>query len=498
MPQSHSAYLPAHPTMEQQRKRARDLLRAVRAGDAAALSRMHAHHPRLDFSAGAAAVQHAARLADAQLVVAREYGFPSWPRLRAHIDMLSGQEVAPVQAFRNDLEYYRDRAEGLASVHSTGERNALRLIRRLHPAFADADEARIRDAVFTQADAELVLAREHGFADWEAFARHIEALAQRTVAAPFRDAFEAIEADNAAALAAALARAPALINARGTNANRLLTLAVGMRRDALVSFLLENGADPDAPNDKGWTALHAAAYAGPESDADAWLPILERLLEAGASVEMEAYGEGGTPLAVALFWGHVTLSERLAAEAVSPANLRVAAGMGRTDLMAACCGADGSLLPQAGGRREFHRPHSGFPAWVPRDEPQEILDEALGWAARNGRISAMAWLLERGAAIDSEPYNGTALHWAIAREKIEAAAWLLDHGADINRAANLGGARGATPLHVAAAWRGSERGARLLLERGADRTAKDAQYGSTPEGWARHFNHPGIAAMCAG
>ena len=57
------------------------------------------------------------------------------------------------------------------------------------------------------------------------------------------------------------------------------------------------------------------------------------LLEAGASPYAEAYGDGGTPLAVALFWGHRALAERLAEPLVAPLNLRVAAGLGRLDLM---------------------------------------------------------------------------------------------------------------------------------------------------------------------
>ena len=38
------------------------------------------------------------------------------------------------------------------------------------------------------------------------------------------------------------------------------------------------------------------------------------------------------------------------------------------------------------------------------------------------RIEAMALLVERGAHVDAEPYNGTALHWAVARKQVEAAA----------------------------------------------------------------------------
>ena len=72
----------------------------------------------------------------------------------------------------------------------------------------------------------------------------------------------------------------------------------------MVEDLLAAGADPDLPNNKGWTALHQAAYADPPSDPTAALATLDMLLEAGASPYAEAYGDGGTPLAIALFWGH--------------------------------------------------------------------------------------------------------------------------------------------------------------------------------------------------
>ncbi len=49
-------------------------------------------------------------------------------------------------------------------------------------------------------------------------------------------------------------------------------------------------------NDRGGTPLHQVAYSNrPE--------IAAHLISAGASVEVEAHGAGGTPLIVALFWG---------------------------------------------------------------------------------------------------------------------------------------------------------------------------------------------------
>lgn len=68
--------------LEQQRKRAKDLLRALRAGEAVAAARLRRHHPRKP-EPGQTAV--AARLSDAQRVIARELGLPSWPRLTRHI-----------------------------------------------------------------------------------------------------------------------------------------------------------------------------------------------------------------------------------------------------------------------------------------------------------------------------------------------------------------------------------------------------------------------------
>ena len=70
--------LPDRPDLGQLRRRAKELRDAARRGDAAALERFARHHP--------SAPQGAVSLAAAQLVIARELGFASWPRLKAAID----------------------------------------------------------------------------------------------------------------------------------------------------------------------------------------------------------------------------------------------------------------------------------------------------------------------------------------------------------------------------------------------------------------------------
>jgi ankyrin repeat protein len=115
-----------------------------------------------------------------------------------------------------------------------------------------------------------------------------------------------------------------------------------------------------------------------------------------------------------------------------------------------------------------------------------LLDEALSWAARNDRCEAMAALVGLGANVNSNPYRGTPLLWAIYADRVSAAAWLLDHGADPNLRHDFGGAGhgvGAVAMHLAAQY-SCLKCLRLLLERGADRTIKDAAYGGTPLEWA--------------
>lgn len=61
-----SRHLPARPNLEHLKKQAKDLL-----------SELQRRNPGL-------------QLADAQHALAREYGFPSWPKLKAHVELLEG------------------------------------------------------------------------------------------------------------------------------------------------------------------------------------------------------------------------------------------------------------------------------------------------------------------------------------------------------------------------------------------------------------------------
>jgi hypothetical protein len=72
----HDRHFPVRPNLEQLKHQAKDLLRAIRQGDAEAVAELRQHHPK-EGSVELAA----AKLADAQVVLARSYGLPSWARL---------------------------------------------------------------------------------------------------------------------------------------------------------------------------------------------------------------------------------------------------------------------------------------------------------------------------------------------------------------------------------------------------------------------------------
>ena len=475
--------------LEQQKKQARELLRAIRAGNEDAISRLRRLHSRWT-TVDEATIRQLAALHDAQFVLAREQGFASWPKLKAYAEPSSRSRHTRV--FVADVAWIADRARGLLRTRQSAGPAALEQIREWHPRFADCSDEEIRLAPFTEEDARLVYAREHGFESWDDLTSRVNLLASTTdtrTAEPFMAAFGALQSGNVADFEAALRANPRLTDERGTNGNTLLNLAVSIVGKAdwkggvsAIEALLAAGANVNDANDRGWTPLHAAAYANqPE--------IASILLAKGAALDAEAHGAGGTPLIAALFWGHREVADVLGRHAVAPNNLRAAAGLGIPELVDACFTDERTLTPNASAARGFYRPHSGFPDWQPSADPQEVLDEALVWACKSNRVSVLERLVRGGARLDADPYRGTPLIWAAACNRIEAAAWLLDCGASVNRKGTFGGlthGQGVTALHMAA-QNGHMSMVKLLVERGADRSIKDELYHGTAEGAAEHF-----------
>lgn len=88
-----SRSLPVLPHWEHLRKQAKDLLADLRANDPASLARAAVYSSAF-FPAHIASALSAFCLSDAQLIVAREYGFASWPRLKQHVEKIQGANPA--------------------------------------------------------------------------------------------------------------------------------------------------------------------------------------------------------------------------------------------------------------------------------------------------------------------------------------------------------------------------------------------------------------------
>src|SRR5882724_10180747 len=98
--------LPPRPSLEQLKKQAKDLRKSHASGTDESLVRIRENHPRFGNASQSKLQTEKFSLSDAQLVIAREYGFASWPKLKEHIRSVQLETSDPLellkQAFRDD------------------------------------------------------------------------------------------------------------------------------------------------------------------------------------------------------------------------------------------------------------------------------------------------------------------------------------------------------------------------------------------------------------
>jgi ankyrin repeat protein len=103
-----------HPDLAQLRRQAKELLEAFRAGKNDAVAEVNVHYRDGNPATFA--------LHDAQLVLARAYGFESWPKLKAYVDGVNAKRIA--EAVRvGDLEQVRDMLEVRSELVNTWAEN---------------------------------------------------------------------------------------------------------------------------------------------------------------------------------------------------------------------------------------------------------------------------------------------------------------------------------------------------------------------------------------
>src|SRR6202041_3299699 len=79
-------HFPSNPSLDHLKYTAKDLLKGHAAHDLAVAQRLREFHPHLKEAGDAESFSAKLSLADAQLAISREYGFPSWTRLKTRVE----------------------------------------------------------------------------------------------------------------------------------------------------------------------------------------------------------------------------------------------------------------------------------------------------------------------------------------------------------------------------------------------------------------------------
>jgi hypothetical protein len=117
--------LPSNPSLDHLKYQARDLLNAFSQGDVEALARAREFHPRFARMSNDEIRAAKFPLADAQLVIAREYGFQSWSKLKHHVELstrASASGAASISSFEfpvGPVELKQKWASGTRIVRET-------------------------------------------------------------------------------------------------------------------------------------------------------------------------------------------------------------------------------------------------------------------------------------------------------------------------------------------------------------------------------------------
>jgi ankyrin repeat protein len=125
--------LPSHPSLEQYRKQAKELVKAHHSADPVALDRISKHHPRFNELSAPETASARFAVTAAQLVIAREHGFASWPAFAEHIAAELRKLSTPYAAFIEAA------SPPLDADYTTGTLDAAEALLKEHPELAHSD-----------------------------------------------------------------------------------------------------------------------------------------------------------------------------------------------------------------------------------------------------------------------------------------------------------------------------------------------------------------------
>ena len=334
------------------------------------------------------------------------------------------------------LDHLKYQARDLLKHHAARQLGAAQRIREFHPRFAGASDTEIFDIRLRLSDAQLVIAREAGFASWARLKRRIEKPStadrldlphhERIEDPVFRRAVELLDAGEAAGLRAHLKQHADLVHRRvsfeGGNYFQNPTLLEFIAENPIrhgklprnivevAEVILDAGAEQSALND----TLMLVVTGRVVRECQVQIPLINLLCDRGADPNSAVHA--------ALYDG------------AEPVNALISRGA-RID------------LPMAAALGKIDHARRLLPSVTSRDRHL-----AIALAAQFGHV--------------------------------EIARLLLDAGADPSRYNPVGCHSHSTPLHQAA-WAGHLQVVRLLVERGARLHLKDILWQGTPADWAK-------------